>query len=256
MIQPGIAKPVDHGCRERQPRVPRKVRGGCDLLEQDVPQKGAQPRVFGCLTHRPHAREQRERRGRGVRTVQEPQLALSVEADVGSDDHRLGEDVDRERRPQGGGIGLDRPEGVRLCDGEERVGVAMTLLECRAHIPGRRARRDPVHERGAEPHAPPQPLAELRPLRESPGQAVDHGGEARPVVVYQLGGDDEQRRAVGQAHEARLQQVRQPVGEARVRAKARLRHVAHDHLQLRPRNHVAHGGPLGVCDQGARDRAD
>ena len=246
MIEPGIAKPVDHGARERHGCVGGQVRGGHDLFEQDVPQEGAQPGMLGCLPHRPHAREQRERRGRGVRAVQEAQLAFAIESDVGRDDYRIGGGVDRKRRPQLGGIGLDRPEGVRFRDGEECVAVPEPLLEGRAHVCGRHARRDPIHERGAEPHPGPEPLAELGPVLASIGEVVDHGGEARTVLVYQLGGDDEHGRTVGQADEPRMQEVRQPGGEAGVRAKARLRDVTHDHLQLRPRHEIAHGRPLGV----------
>src|SRR6266550_3077621 len=79
--------------------------------------------------------------------------------------------------------------------------ASIAQRESGAYVPGRRARRDPVHERGAEPHPGPEPHAELTPPLESVGQAVDHRGEARPVVVYQLGGDDVHGRAIGQAHE-------------------------------------------------------
>src|SRR5207253_6196018 len=80
----------------------------------------------------------------GVQTCALPisQLALPVEADVGGKADGLGLDVDRERRAQLVRIGLDRPEGVWLGDGEEGVGVAETPLECRAHVAGGGPRRD------------------------------------------------------------------------------------------------------------------
>src|SRR5882762_10228627 len=255
VIQPRIAEPLDHVGREAECRVGGQVSRRHDLLEQDVTDIRAQAGMLRGLAHRPHAREERERRGRGVRAVQQPQFAVSVEPDVAREDHRLGEDIDGKRRPQFGGVRLDGPERVRLSDGEQGVAVPEPLLERSAHVRGGHAGGDPIHERGTEPHPSPQPLAEFRPASETAGQGLHHRGEPWPVVVHQLGGDHEHGRTVRQALETRVQQIGQPRREARLRAKPRLGHVAHDHLQLRSRDEVAHRWPLGVGEQRTRDRS-
>ena len=255
MLEPGIPEPVQHGPRERLRRLGGKVRRGDDLREQDVPQEGAESRMLGRLADRTHACQERERRRHAVRPVQEAQLALPVEGNVRGEDHGLRGHVDRKRAAQRLRVGFDRPEAMRLGHREERVGVTEAPLERRARVRRRRARRDPVHQRGAEPDAPREPVAELGPSLQPVREATDHRREALPVGIHELGRDHEERGPVGEPLEARVQEVREFGRKPRVRPEARFRHVADDRLQLGPRNHLAHRRPLRIRDERARDRA-
>ena len=207
------------------------------------------------LAHRGHACEQGQRREGGVGAVQQAQLALAVQADVGGEHDRVGGGgVDRERRPQRGRLSLDGPQGIRLGNGEQLVRVAELRLQRGARVGRRAAGSDTVHERRAEVDVGREPRAKaIAAMRR---QLIDHGGEARPVVGDELGGDDVQRRAVGQPLEARVQHVGQPGRETTLQPEPGFGHVADDHLQLGLGDGGAHRRPLRVGDERAGDGAD
>ena len=172
--------------------------------------------MFDRLANRPHSGQERERGHRSVSRVQEAELALCVEADVGREHHRLGTDVDGERRPQRLRVGLDRPEGVWLGDGEQCIRVSQVGLEGRTLVGGGSAGRDAIHQRRAKPDAGRAPCAELVATSSFPRHLIHHSGEVRSVIGDQLSRNHVNRRAIGQALEAGAQHVGQPSGEARI----------------------------------------
>jgi len=103
--------------------------------------------ISSNLANRPHAGQERERRHRGMGRVQEPQLALFVEADVGREDNRLWPDVDGKRRSELARVAFNRPEGVGLRHSEELIRIPQAGLEVRALVWRGSARGNAIHER-------------------------------------------------------------------------------------------------------------
>ncbi len=101
-----------------------------------------------------------------------------------------------------------------------------------------------------------EPGAERITVGSFLGSLVHHCGELGSIVGEQLRGDHEQRRAVRQLLEPRAQHIGQAGGEGRLPPEPGLGHVAHDHLELRARDELAHRLPFAFGHERARDRPD